>query len=103
MSNLSSQEVCTSVLQPLDVSLNKPFKDLMRHKWLGFMEKSLTDQEKKRQEEEAELSDDPLASSDEETTDEIRQLLVKKPKPIIVKPASRRTVVDWIASTNQTW
>ena len=28
---------CTSVLQPLDVCLNKPFKSLLRHSWQNYM------------------------------------------------------------------
>ncbi len=37
---------CRSVLQPLDVCLNKPFKSLLRHSWQNYMlkcsEKTLT-------------------------------------------------------------
>ena len=32
---------CTSVIQPLDVSLNKPFKGYVRAEWLDFMENSV--------------------------------------------------------------
>ncbi len=89
---------CTSVLQPLDVSLNKPFKSHVRAEWLTFMGRSVAEKEKE-QEEEAELSDDPFASSDEQdTNDEIQQLLTRKPKPIIIKPASRQTIIDWVES-----
>ena len=28
---------CTSKVQPLDVCLNKPFKDVLRKKWIEFM------------------------------------------------------------------
>ncbi len=63
------------------------------------MERSVAEQEKE-QEEEVELSDDPFARSDEEdANDEIQQLLSKKPKPIIIKPASRQTIIDWVEST----
>lgn len=58
------------------------------------MEKSVTELEQ----EDGETSDDPLSSSDEdESNDEIRQLLRRKPKPI-VKPASKQSIVDWVAS-----
>ena len=86
---------CTSVLQPLDVPLNKPFKGYVPTEWLAFMEKSVTELEQ----EDGETSDDPLSSSDEdESNDEIRQLLRRKPKPIVVKPASKQSIVDWVAS-----
>ena len=86
---------CTSVLQPLDVPLNKPFKGYVRTEWLAFMEKSVTELEQ----EDGETSDDPFASSDEdESNDEIRQLLRRKPNPIVVKPASKQSIVDWVAS-----
>ena len=35
---------CTSVAQPLDVSVNKPFKGHIRSEWLAFMEKSVAEQ-----------------------------------------------------------
>ena len=76
---------CTSVLQPLDVSLNKPFKGYVQTEWLPFMEKSVTELEQ----EDGETSDDPFASCDEdESNDDICQLR-RKPKPIVVKPASK--------------
>ena len=50
------------VLQPLDVSLNKPFKAYVRAEWLLFMEKAVVEAE----EAEAELSDDPFSNSDED-------------------------------------
>ena len=31
---------CTSKVQPLDVSLNKPFKDVARHQWIDFVRSS---------------------------------------------------------------
>jgi hypothetical protein len=31
---------CTSKVQPLDVSLNKPFKDVARHQWIDFVTSS---------------------------------------------------------------
>ena len=88
---------CTSVVQPLDVSLNKPFKGHVHVEWLEFMEKSVTELEI-QQDEEAELSDDPFASSDEESNDDIQQLLSKRPKPVVFKPASRQSIIDWVAS-----
>ena len=86
---------CTSVLQPLDASLNKPFKGHIWTAWFAFMEKSVTEQE--NEQEEAELSDDPFTSSDEkDTNDKIRQLLTKKATSIIIKPACRQTIIDWV-------
>ena len=58
------------------------------------MEKSVTELEQ----EDGETSDDPFASSDEdESNDDICQLR-RKPKPIVVKPASKQSIVDWVAS-----
>ena len=89
---------CTSVAQPLDVSLNKPFKGYVRAEWLAFMEKSVIEMEE-QQEEQEEMSDDPFGSCDEDNTnDEIQQLLSRRPKPIVIKPASRQSIVDWVAS-----
>lgn len=88
---------CTSVVQPLDVSLNKPFKAYVRAEWLTFMEKAVLEAE----EAEAELSDDPLASSDEEGEEnaDVLQLLSRTPRTaVVVKPASRQTLTDWIVS-----
>ena len=50
---------CTSVLQPLDVCLNKPFKDLIKQKWLEYMETSVAQQI------DEESDEDPLAESDD--------------------------------------
>jgi hypothetical protein len=36
----------TSVLQPLDVCLNKPFKNHTRNDWVEFMYESVSEQEK---------------------------------------------------------
>lgn len=84
---------CTSVLQPLDVSLNKPFKSHIQKEWLNFMEDSVTMQENE-QDKDGYLSEDLLASSNEsdggKSNDEIGTLLIrsktKRLKP--VKPAS---------------
>ena len=71
---------CTSVVQPLDVSLNKLFKGHVRVEWLAFMEKAVTELEKQQDDE---LSDDPFASSNEDdSNDEIKQLLSRQPKPV---------------------
>lgn len=89
---------CTSVIQPLDVSLNKPFKGHVRAEWLAFMEKSVMELHK-QQEEEEEMSDDPFESADEDSSnDEIQRLLCRRPKPIVIKPASRQSIIDWVAS-----
>ena len=98
---------CTSVVQPLDVSLNKPFKGHVRAEWLSFMEKSVTELEKQLDNDSNdELSDDLFASSDEDETsarDEIQQLLSRKPaqKPVVIKPASKQSIIDWVASAWQ--
>lgn len=60
------------------------------------MQESVTKQEN-QQAEEGEMSDDPFASSDEEdTTDEIQQLLTRKLKPIVIKPAKKQSIIDWV-------
>ena len=88
---------CTSVVQPLDVSLNKPFKGYVHAEWLAFMEKSVMKLEK--QQEEKEMSYDPFESCDEDSSnDEIQHLLCRRPKPIVIKPASRQSIIDWVAS-----
>ena len=49
-----------------------------------------------------EMSDDPFASSgDESSGEEIQQLLLRKstPKPVNIKPASKQSIIDWVAST----
>lgn len=88
---------CTSVVQPLDVSLNKPFKGHVRSEWLAFMERWVLEMEK--QSEEEEMSDDPFESDEEDNSnDEIQQLLSRRPKPVVIKPASRQAIIDWVAS-----
>ena len=68
---------------------------MFRTEWLAFMEKSVTELER----EDGETSDDPFASSDEdESNDDIHQLLCRKPKPIVVKAASKQSIVDWVES-----
>ena len=87
---------CTSVLQPLDVSLNKPFKEYVNNEWLSFMEKAVVEAEK-----EVELSDDPFADSDEENEENVDELcaLLRKPTlAVVIKPASRQILVNWIAA-----
>ena len=81
---------CTSIPQPLDVSLNKPFKEYVHNEWLSFMEKAVV-------EEEAELSDNPVANSDEENeenVDVLCALLRKHTSPVVVKPTSRQTLIN---------
>lgn len=48
-----------------------------------------------------EMSDDPFASSgDESSGEEIQQVLLRKstPKPVNIKPASKQSIIDWVAS-----
>ena len=53
----------------------------------------------KQQEEEEEMGDDPFESCDEDSlNDEIQWLLCKRTKPIIITPASRQSIIDWVAS-----
>ena len=93
--------------QPLDVSLNKPFKSHVPAEWLSFMEKSVTELEKQLDNDSNDkLSDDPFASSDEDESsanDEIQQLLSRKlaQKPLVIKPASRQSIINWVASAWQ--
>ena len=61
------------------------------------MEKAVVEAE----EAEAELSDDPFDSSDEEDEEnaDVLHVLSRKPKAaVVVKPASRQTLINWIAS-----
>ena len=81
---------CTSVLQPLDVSLNQPFKSLVRHEWMKFMEEEVAVQH----EEAARESDNPF--SDVSDTD--MEPPAKRSHPIKVKPASRQQIINWIAT-----
>ena len=52
------------------------------------------------EEAEAELSDDPFCSSDEgEDNADVLRILSRKPQAaVVVKPASRQTLVNWVAS-----
>ena len=52
------------------------------------------------EEAEAELSDDPFSSSDEdEENEDVLRVLSRKPQAaVVVKPASRQTLVNWVAS-----
>ena len=74
---------------------------------LSFMEKSVTELEKQQDSDSNdELSDDPFAISGENESsarDEIQQLLSRKPaqKPAVIKPASRQSIIDWVASAWQ--
>ena len=60
------------------------------------MEKAVLEAE----EAEAELSDDPFSNSDEdEENADVLQVLLRKPQAaVVVKPASRQTLVNWVAS-----
>ena len=51
------------------------------------------------EEAEAELSDDPFSSSDEdEENEDVLRVLSRKPQAaVVVKPASRQTLVNWVA------
>ena len=37
LDRLSFQVVVQSKIQPLDVSINRPFKDSLRRSWVGYM------------------------------------------------------------------
>ena len=51
------------------------------------------------EEAEAELSDDPFDSSNDEENADVLQVLSHKPTAaVVVKPASRQTLVNWVAS-----
>ena len=60
-----------------------------------MMEKVVVEAE----EAEAELSDDPFSSSDEDENEDVLRVLSRKPQAaVVVKPASRQTLVNWVAS-----
>lgn len=87
---------CTSVLQPLDVALNKPFKSHIRNEWLKFMERSVADLEQEQMD-----SDDPFSGGSETELEEhqhqeITELLLRRKKPMAVKPASKQTLINWV-------
>ena len=87
---------CTSVLQPLDVALNKPFKNHIRNEWLKFMEMSVAELEQEQMD-----SDDPFSSDSENEVEgqkqqEITELLSRRKKPMAVKPASKQTLINWV-------
>ena len=47
-SNVTSAAIpggCTSKIQPLDVCLNKPFKGLLRNKWMDYMQQAVSEDE----------------------------------------------------------
>lgn len=62
---------CTSVLQPLDVSLNKPFKGWVRASWAEYIRNDAIRVDRERK------AGDQLAK---------------------IRPPSKQAVVDWIAS-----
>lgn len=44
------------------------------------------------------MSDNPFESYDEDSSnDEIQHLLCRRPKPIVVEPASRHFIIYWVA------
>ena len=46
------------------------------------------------------MSDDPFESCDEDSSnDDIQHLFRKRPTPIVIKPANRQFIIDWVAST----
>ena len=59
-------------MQPLDVCLNKPFKDLIKQKWLEYMETSVAQQI------DEESDEDPLAESDDSDGERDDVLQMKK-------------------------
>ena len=61
------------------------------------MEKAVVEAE----EAEAELSDDPFDTSDEEDEEnsDVLQVLTRNPRAsVVIKPASRQTLVNWVVS-----
>ena len=51
------------------------------------------------EEAEAELSDDLFSNSDEDENTDVLHILLRKPQAaVVVKPVSRQTLVNWIAS-----
>ena len=52
-----------------------------------------------QQEEKEEMRNDQYGSCDEDNTnDEIQQLLCRRPTPIVIKPASRQSIINWVTS-----
>ncbi len=74
-----------SVLQPLDVSLNKPFKLTCEQSGYPSWKRQWLKLKKQKQS----LSDDPFGSSDEDE---------ENADAIVIKSASRQTLVNWVAS-----